>query len=48
MTAPVHMVHGTVRLDRGISHRLWLAIGQDAIAAFAQQYPFTVTPAAPR
>lgn len=48
VTAPVHMVGGTVRLDRAIGHRLWLAIGQDAIAGFAQQYPFTVTPAAPR
>jgi LCP family protein required for cell wall assembly len=48
VTAPVHMVGGTVRLDRAISHQLWLAIGQDAIAGFAQQYPFTVTPVAPR
>lgn len=48
VTAPVHMVGGTVHLDGAISHRLWLAIGQDAIAGFAQQYPFTVTPVAPR
>lgn len=48
VTAPVHMVGGAVRLDGAISHRLWLAIGQDAIAAFAERYPFTVTPVAPR
>jgi LCP family protein required for cell wall assembly len=48
VTAPVHRVAGTVRLDRAVSYRLWLAVAQDAIAEFAQQYPFTVTPAAPR
>ena len=48
VTAPVHYVGGQVRLDLRITHQLWAAIRQDAIAAFAKKYPFTVTPAAPR
>ena len=48
VTAPVHYVGGQVRLDRRITRQLWAAIRQDAIAAFASKYPFTVTPAAPR
>ena len=48
ITAPVHYVGGQVRLDSRITHQLWAAIRQDAIAAFARKYPFTVTPAAPR
>jgi LCP family protein required for cell wall assembly len=37
---PVHLNN---RLDR----KLWAAIRTDSVAAFAQQYPFTVTPGAP-
>ena len=48
VTAPVHVRRGTVYLDQAISRRLWAAIRQDSIAAFARRYPFTVTPAAPR
>ena len=48
VTAPVHYVHGQVHLDRRITKQLWVALRQDAIAAFARKYPFTVTPAAPR
>ena len=48
VTAPVHYVDGQVHLDRRITRQLWAAIRQDAIAAFARKYPFTVTPAAPR
>ena len=48
VTAPVHFVRGNVYLDGAISRQLWAAIRQDAIAAFAKKYPFTVTPVAPR
>ena len=48
VTAPVHMRAGKVLLDPVISRRLWAAIRQDAISAFARRYPFTVTPAAPQ
>lgn len=48
VTAPVHSVGGQVYLDARISDQLWAAIRQDAITAFAERYPFTVTPAAPR
>jgi len=48
VTAPVHSVNGQVRLDTRITRQLWAAIRQDAIAAFAKKYPFTVTPSAPR
>jgi LCP family protein required for cell wall assembly len=36
-----------VSLNGRISSRLWQAIRNDAVAAFAQRYPFTVTPNAP-
>ncbi len=36
-----------VDLNRTISDRLWRAIRHDSVAAFAQRYPFTVTPGAP-
>jgi LCP family protein required for cell wall assembly len=36
-----------VFLDRRITRRLWSAIRHDAVAAFARNYPFTVTPGAP-
>ncbi|MFI5065911.1 MAG: LCP family protein [Streptosporangiales bacterium] len=48
VTAPVHSVRGNVYLDEAISQQLWAAIRQDAIAAFASKYPYTVTPVAPR
>ena len=48
VTAPVHMRNGQVRLDRAITSKLWAAIRQDSISAFARRYPFTVTPSAPR
>jgi len=38
---------GPVHLNTSISNRLWQAIRHDSVAAFAQQYPFTVTPDAP-
>ncbi len=48
VTAPVHIRNGQVRLDRAITSKLWAAIRQDSITAFARRYPFTVTPSAPR
>jgi LCP family protein required for cell wall assembly len=48
VTAPVHMRAGQVYLDRAIARKLWAAIRQDSISAFARRYPFTVTPAAPQ
>jgi LCP family protein required for cell wall assembly len=48
VTAPVHMRAGQVYLDRAITRKLWAAIRQDSISAFARRYPFTVTPSAPR
>ena len=48
VTAPVHYIRGSAYLDQPISSQLWAAIRQDAIAAFAKKYPFTVTPVAPR
>lgn len=47
VTAPVHVAGGQIYLDARISAQLWAAIRQDAITAFAEKYPFTVTPAAP-
>jgi LCP family protein required for cell wall assembly len=48
VTAPVHVRAGQVHLDRAIARKLWAAIRQDSISAFARRYPFTVTPAAPQ
>jgi LCP family protein required for cell wall assembly len=48
ITAPVHAMAGKIYLDGYISRQLWAAIRNDSIAAFAQKYPFTVTPVAPR
>ena len=42
--APFRTVGGQVFLDPGISHQLWAAIRQDSLAAFAQKFPWTVTP----
>jgi LCP family protein required for cell wall assembly len=48
VTAPVHVRAGQVHLDRAIARKLWAAIRQDSISAFARRYPFTVTPTAPQ
>jgi LCP family protein required for cell wall assembly len=48
VTAPVHMRAGQVYFDRAITRKLWAAIRQDSITAFARRYPFTVTPSAPQ
>jgi len=48
VTAPVHIRGGQVHLDRAITRKLWAAIRQDSISAFARRYPFTVTPSAPQ
>ena len=48
VTAPVHMRNGQVRLDRAITRKLWAAIRQDSISAFARRYPSTITPSAPQ
>jgi LCP family protein required for cell wall assembly len=48
VTAPVHIRGGQVYLDRAITRKLWVAIRQDSISAFARRYPFTVTPSAPQ
>jgi LCP family protein required for cell wall assembly len=47
ITAPtVRGSRGAVRLT-GLNRQLWQAIRHDAVAAFAQRYPSTVTPDAP-
>jgi LCP family protein required for cell wall assembly len=46
VTAPTRTAAGQVFLDRSVSNRLWQAIRQDSIAAFAHKYPVTVTPQA--
>jgi LCP family protein required for cell wall assembly len=38
---------GPVFLNRPVSRRMWQAIRDDMLAAFARRYPFTVTPGAP-
>jgi LCP family protein required for cell wall assembly len=48
VTAPTRVVAGQVYLDRAIAQKLWAAIRQDSISAFAMRYPFTVTPSAPQ
>ena len=48
ITAPVHIRHGQVHLDRRLTRLLWAAIRHDSISAFGRRYPFTVTPAAPQ
>jgi LCP family protein required for cell wall assembly len=52
VTAPVHGMftfdgQSATRLNVRISRKLWHAIRNDAVAAFARRYPFTVTPNAP-
>lgn len=48
VTAPTHVRAGGVYLDARVARHLWAAIRHDSLAAFAQRYPFTVTPVAPR
>ena len=43
ITAPVQEGH----LRGPLSRKLWNAIRNDTVAAFARQHPSTVTPAAP-
>jgi LCP family protein required for cell wall assembly len=38
---------GRVRLRQPYARRLWSAIRNDSLSAYAQRYPFTVTPGAP-
>jgi LCP family protein required for cell wall assembly len=47
VSAPTQTVDGTVTLNPAESSALWSAINGGSIASFAQQYPATVTPAAP-
>ena len=44
VTAPTHAAGTRLLIDRRVGTRLWQAIQQDAIAAFARSYPATVTP----
>jgi LCP family protein required for cell wall assembly len=48
VTAPTREVAGQVHLRSRIARQLWVAIRQDSLAAFAEKYPFTVTPWAPQ
>ena len=47
VTAPTHTVSGAVYLNSSLSNKLWAAIRHDSIAAFAAEYPATITTAAP-
>jgi LCP family protein required for cell wall assembly len=47
VTAPTQTVDDTVMLNPVASSALWSAINEDSLASYAQQYPRTVTPAAP-
>jgi LCP family protein required for cell wall assembly len=49
ITAPTTPGTGTspVHLNRPVTRRLWRAIRNDAVGAFARRYPWTVTPGAP-
>ena len=44
VTAPTTVVNGQEVLNSTISDQLWSAVNNDSIAAFAKQYPSTVTP----
>jgi hypothetical protein len=46
LTAPEHSSGGHEVLNASVSDKLWTAINNDDLAAFAQRYPSTVTPAA--
>lgn len=45
LTAPEHLSGGHEVLNTGVSDKLWTAINHGSLAAFARQYPSTVTPA---
>jgi LCP family protein required for cell wall assembly len=47
VTAPTETINNSVVLNPTMSSALWSAISNDSIASFAQQYPDTITPAAP-
>jgi LCP family protein required for cell wall assembly len=44
ITAPTVMVDGTRFLDADVSAELWSAMSEGALAAFAREFPGTVTP----
>lgn len=45
LTAPEHLSHGHEVLNATVSDKLWTAVNGDNLAAFARQFPATVTPA---
>ena len=45
LTAPVRNSQGQEVLNTRISDKMWTAVNKDALAAFAKQFPSTVTPA---
>jgi hypothetical protein len=47
VAAPTRVTLGTVALKPAESRALWAAIKNGKLAAFAKEYPRTVTPAAP-
>ena len=47
VTAPTETVNRTVIIDPVVGGALWWAIKNDSLASFAQQFPDTLTPAAP-
>ena len=47
ITVPTETVSGSVVLNPSESSALWSAINKGSLASFAQQYPDTITPAAP-
>lgn len=47
VTAPTYTTSGQVYLNPSVSDQLWAAIRTDSIAAFAAQYPGTLTPSVP-
>jgi LCP family protein required for cell wall assembly len=47
VTAPTVTVGGAVMIDPVVGTALWSAVSNGSIASFAQQYPDTITPAAP-
>jgi LCP family protein required for cell wall assembly len=44
LVAPTHMVNGNMVLSAPTAGQLWTAIKHDSMAAFAKQYPATLTP----
>jgi len=47
VTAPTYTAAGNTYLNSSLADKLWPAIRQDSIAAFAKKHPSTVTPNAP-